>query len=357
MSVTPQSSTVEKIIGSIANNAADTEAISRLWREEKVWHVEIDSRLFTDKLGARLNPKEMTALYLHEIGHIAYSNSVPTRLITILQYEVIKSTYNIKALLQNDTFRKILSPPILSAGFMENSSRSAIKEEIEADKFVKKVGYQKYLFSAFNKFLEASAKDAKSNEESMKIASQFSIDTLNQFKERRAALVKSNLGRISVESSSPVLKKSVDEILSMFFMTSESAGSLDSTAKLNAHYFFMEKAEERYVTEVFGLFKPKPLPRIDPSELDYIVLKTQAIFSRSDKMMLVAYIHSKLDVVDYYMAVLNDPKESRKYLVPYTKQELTNLRARLLKSVDDVIDYKIGTKGQVLVSWPDGYEG
>ena len=76
-------------------------------------------------------------------------------------------------------------------------------------------------------------------------------------------------------------------------------------------------------------------------------------------MMLVSYIHSKMDVVDYYIALLKNPKQSRKYNIPYSLKELEDLKDYLNKMINEAINAKLPDKlrGGILVAWPDGYEG
>jgi hypothetical protein len=75
-------------------------------------------------------------------------------------------------------------------------------------------------------------------------------------------------------------------------------------------------------------------------------------------MMLVSYVHNKLDMVDYYLTLLSNPKTARKYRIPYTIDELKALHDRLERYIQDIIDMKLPSKNQgLLVAWPEGYEG
>ena len=75
-------------------------------------------------------------------------------------------------------------------------------------------------------------------------------------------------------------------------------------------------------------------------------------------MMIIAYIHHKLDLVDYYISLLSDPKTAREYSIPHTLDQLMKIKKILT-------DYRIKAMKQplplknrgLLVSWADGYEG
>ncbi len=83
MSVYPDRSTVDKVVDSIVNN--ESHMISKLWKQTKEWTIEIDKRILNKNV-IDLTDRELTAIFCHEIGHIIQSNSIPNRLITILQY-------------------------------------------------------------------------------------------------------------------------------------------------------------------------------------------------------------------------------------------------------------------------------
>ena len=106
MSVYPDRSTIDKVVNSISNN--EPHMISKLWKQTKEWIVEIDRRIL-DRNIIDLTERELTAIFCHEIGHIIQSNSIPNRVVTILQYELAKTTISNKSLLKEQIFRKILS--------------------------------------------------------------------------------------------------------------------------------------------------------------------------------------------------------------------------------------------------------
>ena len=148
MSVYPDRSTIDKIVDSIAKN--ESHMISKLWKQTKEWTIEMDQRIFNRDY-IDLNARELTAIFCHEIGHIIQSNSIPNRLVTILQYELAKTSVSNKALLRDKFFRKILSLPIINACMGGDHEKDSIKIEIKADKFVKSMGYQNDLISVFKK--------------------------------------------------------------------------------------------------------------------------------------------------------------------------------------------------------------
>ena len=88
------------------------------------------------------------------------------------------------------------------------------------------------------------------------------------------------------------------------------------------------------------------------------MIKMEGIKSESDKLMLITYIHSKLDLIDYYIQILENPNLSKKYSIPNSLGQLKGFKERLLVYRDNILRYKIPDRLKgVLVAWPEGYEG
>ena len=354
MSVFPDRSTIDKIVDSIAKN--EPHMISKLWKQTKEWTIEIDQRIFNRDI-IDLNARELTAIFCHEIGHIIQSNSIPNRLITILQYELAKTTIGNKVLIKDKFFKKILSLPIINACMSGDHEKASLKNEIKADKFVKSVGYQNELISVFKKSQKIQS-NFVNRDKDMKHMADFSINALTQFKNRETALLEYTLSEMIKDCESVYVESILTEIRDDFFFENTES-SVTKDKKLNFLYERASQLEEEFIaTEFFGIGK-KNLKRIDPAEIDYIAVKIKSIKNNSDKMMLVSYIHSKLDIVDYYIALLKNPKQSKKYIIPYSLKELEDLKKYLTEMIDDTINAKLPDKlrGGLLVAWPEGYEG
>ena len=75
-------------------------------------------------------------------------------------------------------------------------------------------------------------------------------------------------------------------------------------------------------------------------------------------MMLISYIHSKLDIIDFYLGILKDPKLAKKYNVPNTAEQLERMRHRLLTSRENILKFKIPERNKgIIIAWPENYEG
>lgn len=353
MSVYPDRSTLDKIVDSVSKN--EPHMISKLWKQTKEWTIEIDKRILNKDI-IDLSDRELTAIFCHEIGHIIQSNSIPNRIITILQYELAKASISNKSLIRDRFFRKILSLPIINACMGGDHDKSSIKEEIKADKFVRSMGYQNDLVSVFKKYKDC--KKVTDVNDDMKKMALFTKDAFDQFKKRETALLEYTINEMIKDCNSIYVESLLTEIKNDFFFENENS-SVTKEKRLNFLYERAEELEEEFIaTEFFGLGK-KTLKRIDPAEIDYAVIKLKNIKSNSDKMMVVSYLHSKLDMVEYYIAILNNPKQAKKFNIPYSLKELEDLKTYLNELITDAINFKLPDRlrGGLLVAWPEGFEG
>lgn len=111
----------------------------------------------------------------------------------------------------------------------------------------------------------------------------------------------------------------------------------------------------KYVREKFGV---KKLKRIPTDLVAYISIETEAIETPNDKMMIASYCLSKLEIVEWYIELLEVGSE--KYVVPHNMPYLVNVRTQLLKCYDKIMRTPTRSNKNrpiISVNYPDGYEG
>ena len=115
--------------------------------------------------------------------------------------------------------------------------------------------------------------------------------------------------------------------------------------------------ETSYVKEFLGLGKEKLVP-ITQNQIDYVLAKSESIESVDDKVMLLSYINSKLDMIRYYIEIINNPKMAKKFIIPNSESQLIRFNNQLIHAKKYILNYKIPEKRNELVTWyPTGYEG
>lgn len=364
MSIFPDQSTIDKIIDAIVNEKSD-DLIRAAWNSSPSWHIEIDNKILHNK-ELTFNSRELTAFLLHEIGHIVYSDSVPQRISRVMRLEYSRAHISIKKALQDKTLGKILTLPIMNAGMYDNyRTGSGLKKELKADVFVVKMGYGEDLDKALGKIIALSKtkvahsvdKDSQNVYNDMKSMTLFSINTIKEMQERKDNVAKANFNKLLITCPSKYVQKSIKNVSDTFFkaatksmMTDEMKTEwvLDKVEKITS------SVTDQYMTEAFGVKKMK---KIDPMDFDYIDLNIKNIKSNDDKMALISYIYSKLNLIDYYIEILNSPS-AHKYYIPHSLSDLQYMRDRLLKSREFVMNYTIpDIKYGIFVNYPKGYEG
>ena len=362
MSIFPERNTMEKIIENVVSGKSSYEAIRSLWEKNTVWTIEIDEFIL-EKM-EDVTERELTALLLHEIGHTVGSNSISKRIVTILQYEYAQTSMKNKLMLRDKIFRSILSLPVLNA-CVSDQKGSNLKEEIKADGFVKKLGYVQDLISVMRK-IEKYAKHINSDpNEAMRTTTRFSLDTIDNIRNRRAQLVKEGLQAIEEGVRSVYLETYLVDLYGKWFVDR----SKEDGNRTHVEYEMLEHKKENLLQGImdrrmgsymreFGIFGRKKMEKIEPYEIDYIDVKIDSMRSDTDKMMLISYLHNKLDTVQFYIDILNDPVESKRYSVPHSLSYLENVKKRLNGLRERILKYRVPTRtNDIIISYPSGYEG
>lgn len=104
--------------------------------------------------------------------------------------------------------------------------------------------------------------------------------------------------------------------------------------------------------------KPKKLKRIPVDLVSYIQIETEAIRDFNDKQMISSYCLSKLELVNWYLELLEIGSE--KYIVPQSKAYLESVRDGLMECHKQIMRVKITRPGDrpiMDIKYPKGYEG
>ena len=131
-----------------------------------------------------------------------------------------------------------------------------------------------------------------------------------------------------------------------------------SFVKENTDYEWLSNPPSReikYLQEKFGVKKLKKIPR---DIVAYITIETECIKDANDKMMISSYCLGKLEIVEWYIELLDTG--SKKYIVPHDKPYLESLRTQLLACFDKIMKTPIpkNTKNSTInIPYPKGYEG
>ena len=103
---------------------------------------------------------------------------------------------------------------------------------------------------------------------------------------------------------------------------------------------------------------PEKLKKIPYDLVSYITIETDDIQDNNDRQMLSSYCLGKLEIVKWYLALLD--AESEKYIVPHTKSELEDIKEQLLACHARILNTKVSNPSNrpiLDIQYPKDYEG
>ena len=326
MSVRPSQAYTDRLVSMMLDEKKWQIVIFR-WKDIKDWVIDIDKRILKKDVG--MNATELTAILLHEIGHIVLNGSFATKLGNTFKEQLAKSGVGMKSMAENPFFKKIMQLPLInlmSTGRYKDNLQ--LKEEIKADKFAAvNPRYREALISAIGKMMEVQPVSTTDDETEVKMA----LTTLDNYKKRQAKLVNVR-GLFKVPKSKQMFTRE----------------SIFDIAKSCDDVYIENKANEIYNDGMamyfeFFSFREKKLPPIDKSYVDYIEQKIKEINDEDDKAMLIEYTKSKITMVDWYISLLKHPEFSSKYTITQSIQELSNVKTALNDILKTVTKFKVDT--------------
>lgn len=113
--------------------------------------------------------------------------------------------------------------------------------------------------------------------------------------------------------------------------------------------------EVAYLQEANRVKKLKKLPR---DLVAYITIETESIEDANDKMMIASYCLGKLDIVEWYIELIDTANP--RYIVPHPRPYLVTLRTELLECYKNIMATKIPDKKNrpyLDIHYPAGMEG
>lgn len=354
MSVIPDESVIEKITASIMVNDKK-DIVSELWKDCDNWTLEMDSRIF-DAFTVDLSAQELTALVLHEIGHVINTNAVSSKINNVIKYKIATSPVTANVVMSNNSFSKLLHIPIIN-GCVFNKTKASLKNELRADNFAVRMGYLSPLTSAIEKISKINNYEKNTLDSEISSGYDFSSNTISNLNMRRNHLNKAKfLNLMNRIPNGTKLKYNLNALESALFEGNEM-NMITSETKMRLVSESVDKIIDSYYTEFLN-FGRKSLRQITRTELDYIDVQIMDMKTNDDRLMILSYINSKLDLCDYYITIINDKNLSKKYDVPQSLTSLLAIRKRLLISKKKAFAQKIPTRiDDVHVFYPTGYEG
>lgn len=279
--------------------------------------IDIDSRLFD----INLNGRELTAVILHEIGHLVNTPEPVKKLRDIIHSYLEYTTTSI-------TLQSISDNYALFAFGVEdalNSITSIFKrkdEEVLADEFAISCGYGEDLNNALYKI--SRSPDVILSGQTNKLASlEYAINIFPHLNIRRIH-VASNLAKASSQTGSKLQVTRLDNLARRLRSGSISENtSLDALSMVNEASFNIFKK----IKSTHNRLKYKQIALLQ-SEFYELSLKVNNVDEHDDALSILRSINSNINIIDDYLATISMSKEDDE-MCNNLRNQYIDLRSKL----------------------------
>ena len=380
--VFPEMDKLEDICNKIANDDTKFSDIVKRWRSIEDWEIVIDSLIF-DRNFIAFNPKELTAMLLHEIGHVTQSDEP----IEQFYRAYLESKSRLKS--ADKVSKKVLyilyTIPLAVACTSRRwvNDKNELKLEISADKSLIETGYAEHLVNAFDKIIKASGSITRSEdmnykeiESNVEWANMNIVDVI-----KRRDKLKDSLYYKAIQTNSGYIQALCARILNFLGvrMRERYTGAVAESCMLNelingeitleTHVPFYDikkfgqietrimNAQKELEIANESFFNKRKKSKVDiPDEydLDRIFVAIDDIQNNYDKVYVLDLIYEQIEKLnDFEEAISMDESKSKKWA-----PKIEEMRSRLATLRKSVLNKNIAKKEyKVFVKYPEGYEG
>ena len=355
--------------------------IVKKWKKIDKWFLEIDGTCF-DRNQFNFNPKELTALTLHEIGHIIYSDKPIEGFYRA--YQEVKARMNSSDKATQKLMYDIYMIPLTLACMQRRwvNGKNEVQLEIIADKTVVELGYGQYLLEALDKITRAiGSLNSQNNQDelssSMNWCQQNIVDIMKrkeQLKDElyyRAVRTKSNymkamtiiildkLGFKLRERYTGYVVENTVELLSDPEVMQKYMPIVDAmeSAKFDKFYNMMHSSNSIAMEAIFNKRKKVKVELPSQYEIDAIAVEVDKITNHHDRIYVLDLIYEVLERINNFEeAISPDPSLVKKWSakIRQMKDELEALRQAVLAKKTFATSYKFFVK---LPEAASDYEG
>lgn len=312
MCIYPSINEIEKLTELMIQNVkvSEIEKMHRsMMKTTKI--VEMDSILLYDP-NINASASEVTAILLHEIGHIVAGETIVTRAKKTKEYLLYRADSKVRSLMRNNNFSKsIMTIPMLQ--IFSNQFNAQLIIEKKADNFAVREGYEEDLFNILNKLI-ANGKGSiiKPSEAEVKkdieIVIDWAIVNIKELEYRKDRL-KRSLKLLSVTEPSDHLKSMIQTIKTNLFKRDDKG----ARAELVNESFILGGIKSRFEKPPVGAVdRSGRVNKLVVRDLDIYRAELERVHTTDDKIFLLERLYDLLDHAEYalYMTT-KDPKRVR----------------------------------------------
>lgn len=267
--------------------------------QSKKYLLEFDSKLFD--IG--LNRKELTAILLHELGHVAFEIEKATDEVSKAMLLYLQKNNETIDLDKSTEYGKLLTFGIKDAIRKINSIFE--DEEIKADSYAVALGYGEYLKSALEKISASVSSLNKSVTNNKLLVLQWTLRTYKDVKFKRVPAIQKLQKCYEITGSElekREIKSCIDNIKAIEY------NKVTETMLENMIY------ETKNSMSIFRKFKRRNMRNIEDDIYEY-ALRIKTVDEQDEALIILRDINTRLAIVDDYLSDPNlDQKEIDKWM-------------------------------------------
>lgn len=344
--------------------------------------IEIDKNIFNTQI-INFNNKELTAMLLHELGHVAFSSTIPEIIYNSYRIHKTELKYGDKNAVRTAQQIFYTVPTMIACGMhVMRTGVSGNREEYIADKIFGIDSYKIHLYNAIDKIIRAYGNTifANEHESRQKVDNVFKWCNIS-IKEMatRRRIIKNDVLYQSASTHSKSIRKAYVNIMTRLgigftdrytnaeIVTEQVFADIDS-GKLpingilnmikivdnpNTAVGVLENALSRSFEPATEARKEKKIDPPSDYDIDNIDIEIDRIQNHYDRMYVLDLIYTKIDQINDYTEYC---KNHGTYNIH--KARIKSQLDRLEKLRITVLNKRIVTsKYKLFVEYPEGYEG
>lgn len=334
---------------------SEVEKIHREFMSKSEKVIEIDSILLYDH-NINATAGEITAILLHEIGHVVGSNSMVNRMARAKEYMMMKFDNRTRKLIPVISFIPKLFNIVTLQIFSHQFNLQLMKEK-EADELAYKEGYGEELYNVLGKLI-ANGKGSqvkKSNKEldkDVEVTIDWLIVNIKELEYRKDRLKKS-LRILKLSSPSKFLGDFISGIKDKIFKHDDEK-MIEKAVVVNEAFILSCLRNKKMKAPVGAVDSSGRVRRLVARDLDIYRAELERVNTVDDKIFLLERLYDLMDVADYAKYMLEEnPKK-----VMQSEETIDAFIAAVQEIIDMTNARKISkTKYGLFIKYPADYEG
>ena len=334
---------------------ADVEKLHIEFMTKSTHVVEIDSILLYDH-NLNASAGEVTAILLHEIGHIIASNAIVCRFERAKEYITLKFDNRTRMLVPRLSFIRELFN-IATLQIFSNHFNAQLAKERKADELAFNEGYGMELENILGKLIangkgERVKRSQKDMDKDLELTIDWLIVNIKELEYRKNRLHRS-IQLLKMTTPSIYLAAQLDKIKNNVFKN-DNKEMIEKAAVINEAFIVSNLKNKNCKAPSGAVDRYGRVVKLQPRDLDIYRAELERVDTVDDKIFLLERLYDLLDIAEYAKRMcVENPK-----MVLQSEQTINMYIERIHDLIKEVNSKKITkTKYGLYIKYPADYEG